>query len=261
MRLFLANFESNSFIEGFEEKPLFVLGSFHYLRKMNIEFLEQYFNYVKNCKGFILDSGAFSFLNAKDGLNKFLDNLDLYVSDYIDFINKYDIEHFVELDIDGLVGYEKVVEIRNKIEKGTNKKTIPVWHLSRGLDEFIKHTKEYDYIAIGGIVTKEIKKKDYPKLFPKLLKIAKKNNCKVHGLGFTSNEIQKYKFYSVDSTSWLSCSRYSRFMRFNHKLKIMQGFVISKEYRLNLKGENLKKLLKISVKEWIKYQKYLQNTR
>ena len=54
---------------------------------------------------------------------------------------------------------KKLKKIRTKLEKGTNKKCIPVWHLSRGFDEFIKHTQEYDYIAIGGIVTKEIKKR------------------------------------------------------------------------------------------------------
>lgn len=41
----------------------------------------------------------------------------------------------------------------------------------------------------------------------------------------------------------------------------MKSFLISKDFRLNIKGEKLKKLLKISLKEWIKYQKYLENLK
>jgi len=66
-----------------------------------------------------------------------------------------------------------------------------------------KMTQEYDYVAIGGIVSKEISKKDYP-IFTPLLQIAKANQCKVHGLGFTSlSGMRRYRFHSVDSTSWV----------------------------------------------------------
>lgn len=235
-----------------EKSPLFVLGSYFYLRKVNAEYL----NYVKNYAfDFILDSGAFSMLNTNKSLDNFIKDLDKYVNDYIDFINKNDIKHYIELDIDSLVGYEEVKKIRIKLEKGTNKKCIPVWHLSRGFDEFIKHTQEYDYIAIGGIVTKEIKKKDYNKLFPTLLKIAKKNNCKVHGLGFTSSECQKYDFYSVDSTSWKSCNRFGNIVIFNKNK--MENRIVSKTNRLKSDKETQEKIYNLSLQEWIKYQKYL----
>ena len=258
MRLFLAGYEANPYIELFEDKSFFVLGSFYYLRKSKKDYLNSYIDYIKNISNdFILDSGAFSMLNANKSLENFIKDLDKYVNDYIEFINKNDIKHYIELDIDSLIGYEEVKKIRAKLEKETNKKCIPVWHLSRGLDEFIKHTQEYDYIAIGGIVTKEIKKKDYNKLFPALLKIAKKNNCKVHGLGFTSVECEKYDFYSVDSTSWSSCARYARIYSFNTKTKEMKSKLISKTHRVDQKGDKYTKFLKISLKEWIKYQTYL----
>ena len=258
MRLFLAVYEVNPYIELFEDKSFFVLGSFYYLRKCKKDYLDIYMNYIKNdCKDFILDSGAFSMLNSNKSLTTFINNLEDYIESYIDFINKNDIKHYIELDIYSLIGYEEVKKIRNRLEKETNKKCIPVWHLSRGLDEFVKHTQEYNYIAIGGIVTKEIKKKDYDKLFPILLKIAKRNNCKVHGLGFTSSKCENYDFYSVDSTSWSTCARYARIYNFNIKTKEMRSMLISKTHRVDQKGDKYTKLLKISLKEWIKYQKYL----
>lgn len=258
MKLFLAGYEVNPYIELFEDKSFFVLGSFYYLRKSKKDYLNCYIDYIKNISNdFILDSGAFSLLNSNKNLDTFLDNLDKYIQEYINFINEYSIKHFIELDIDSLIGYERVKEIRKKIEKETNKKCIPVWHLSRGLDEWKSLTKEYDYIAIGGIAIKEIKKKDYNKLFPALLKIAKKNNCKVHGLGFTSIECEKYDFYSVDSTTWSACIRYAKMNNFNTKTKEMKSKLISKTHRLDQKGNKIIKLLKISLREWIKYQKYL----
>lgn len=148
---------------------------------------------------FLLDSGAFSFMTSQK--NKKID-WDEYIEQYAKFINENDVKYFFELDIDSLVGIKEVERLREKLEKLTNKKCIPVWHKSRGFEYWKKLCKEYDYIAIGGIVTKEIKRKEYDIFIP-LLEIAKQNNCKVHGLGFTNLKLlKKYHFFSVDSTSW-----------------------------------------------------------
>ena len=98
----------------------------------------------------LVDSGAFTFFSSKKKID-----IDGYLTDYIAYINKYDIKHFFELDIDVIVGYEKVLELRERLERETGKKCIPVWHISRGKDEFIKMIKEYDYASIGGVVNKE----------------------------------------------------------------------------------------------------------
>lgn len=258
MRLFLAGYESNPYIELFEDKSFFILGSFYYLRKSKKDYLKHYINYIKNISNdFILDSGAFSLLNSNKNLDDFLNNLDKYIQEYINFINEYDIKHFIELDIDSLVGYERVKEIRKRIEKETNKKCIPAWHLSRGLNEWNELTKKYNYVALGGLAIKEIKKRDYKKILNPLLRIAKKNNCKIHGLGFTNNNLKEYDFYSVDSTSWSACARYARIYNFNIKKKEMRSMLISKTHRVDQKRDKYTKLLKISLKEWIKYQKFL----
>ena len=67
----------------------------------------------------------------------------------------------------------------------TNKKTIPVWHKSRGIQDFHDMCKEYDYVAIGGIANNEIKKSEHHILHD-LCDIAHSYKCKVHGLGKTS---------------------------------------------------------------------------
>ena len=171
----------------------YMLESFFYVLPWQIE-------RIPNMKMFLLDSGAFTFMNSQKGKV----NFDEYLTRYINFINKYDIKYFFELDVDSIVGYEKVKQLRKRLENETGKKCIPVWHKSRGKEEYLKMCEEYDYVAIGGIVTKEITKDQYP-FFTWFLNEAHKRGCKVHGLGFTSiADLPKYHFDSVDSTSWKS---------------------------------------------------------
>jgi hypothetical protein len=186
-----------------------------------------------------------------NGIKKGKPNFDTYVESYAAFINKYDIKLFFELDIDAIVGIKEVERLRNKLEVLTNKKCIPVWHKSRGLEYWKKMTEQYDYVAIGGIVTKEIEKKDY-NIFLYLLKIAKENNCLVHGLGFTKFEgMKKYKFHSVDSTAWL----------FGNRGGFLYQFENGNINKIAPKGMRLKpKQAAIhNFNEWIKFANYAED--
>lgn len=212
MRVFLAG--TNGAKALFDNlTPLYVLESFYYFKEWQARF-------IKDCKMFLLDSGAFTFMNNSRNKVDFGE----YLQKYIKFINKYDVKYFFELDIDNIVGYGKVKQIRTELEQGTGKKCIPVWHKSRGLKEWEKLTQEYDYVAIGGIVTKEIQPQDY-KYFAPMLKIARENKSQVHGLGFTTMQgIKKYRFNSVDSTSWLSGQRFGGIYQFTgDSLKLLKN--------------------------------------
>ena len=146
MKVFLANIEADFVIEG--SKPKYYLESYFYLKKpIQLQLMQE-------VNMFLLDSGAFTFMNAK---KEKAVNIDEYLDNYIAFINKYDVKYFFELDTDSVHGLDKVLEMRGKLEAKTGKKCIPVWHKSRGIECFKKLCKEYDYIAIGGFVTKEIK--------------------------------------------------------------------------------------------------------
>ena len=150
MKLFLAGVapwkETGLYDEAISKYKPYVLESYYYADETT-EKLIPYFG------DFLLDSGAFTFMSNTAG------NVDWvkYMDGYIDFINRNKIDKFFELDVDSVVGYGKVKEMRKYIEQGTGKKVIPVWHKSRGKKEFEKMCEEYDYVAIGGIVSKEIK--------------------------------------------------------------------------------------------------------
>ena len=90
--------------------PKFLLGSFHYLNKMSEKDLTTYFNYVnsKKCESFILDSGAFSMIMLEQNGKEQNADLEKYIAEYIAFIKKWKIKRYIELDIDSVIGYDKV---------------------------------------------------------------------------------------------------------------------------------------------------------
>jgi len=222
----------------------YVLISFFYERSNDID----YQNLFENV---IVDSGAFTFLQ-KNHIEK--DDIDNYVNDYIKYINKYDIEHYVEMDIDGVVPYEKVLRIREKLERETGKQCIPIWHHSRGKNEFIKMCKEYKYSGIGGIAGGEELAR-HRKNYKQLNALARKNGSKLHGMGFTPLDIEKYSFYSVDSTSWKSGGRFGT--TYKNDGTRMRSIQIPKGKRI----KDYKMLNIYNLKQWIRFQYELDRKR
>lgn len=223
-----------------QHKP-YILESFYYADETT-EKLIPYFG------DFLLDSGAFTFMQASKSHVKWEE----YIERYAGFINRNNIQKYFELDIDSVVGYDKVLEYRKRLEKLTNKPVIPVWHKSRGIDSFKSMCDEYSYVAIGGIVSKEIKPEQYI-AFPQMISEAHKRKAKIHGLGFTSLEwLPKCHFDSVDSTAWTTGNRFGFVYQFNGKTMIKHD--VPKGKRL----ADSRKVALINYTEWIKFQKYAE---
>ena len=221
-----------------------VLESYYYCRSNNfIPVL------IPRLKGFLLDSGAFTFMQGKASVN-----WDEYVEEYAEFINWYDIELFFELDIDSIVGLKEVERLRKKLEDLTNKKPIPVWHVSRGKDYFVKMCKEYPYVALGGIVTQEVPRATYEKAFPWFIKTAHDHGAKIHGLGYTSiANLKKYHFDSVDSTAWLYGNRGGYLYKFNPRTGLIDKIDAPAGKRLKSSEAAMH-----NFQEWIKFQEYAE---
>lgn len=224
----------------FTHKP-YILESFFYANE-DTERLIPYFG------DFLLDSGAFTFMqNSSTHVD-----WDDYIKRYAEFIVRNKVEKYFELDIDVVVGYKQVLKYRDKLEELTNRPCIPVWHKTRGYDDFLKMCDEYDYSAIGGIVAKEIMPANYG-VFPAMIKEAHKRNCKIHGLGFTSlNWLEKCHFDSVDSTAWTAGNRFGCIYKFDGRT--LQKKDVPKGMRIS----DGRKLALINYTEWIKFQKYAE---
>jgi len=223
--------------------------------------LETFFNGEKAClkamqavgnDNFLLDSGAFSYMN---GQKVTLEQMEEYVNSYIDFIVKYKVKYFIEIDVDNIFGLSKVEEWRRKMERTTGRQCIPVWHKGRGVEYWKKMCREYKYVAIGGLVF-HVKKQEY-ELIKKLVHYAAVRGVKVHGLGFTKTKsLNEYEFYSVDSASWtIAAARGQQIHTFN------KDHIEPKKLNKQGRKVDLGKLISHNMGEWVKFQKYMDGVR
>ena len=182
-------------------KMKYNLMSFYYMK--NKEKLAEYIR--DHTEEIMIDSGAHSFQKGKKV------DWDKYTQAYANFIKKFDRDNVVgyfEMDVDNIIGYEKVLQLRKELEKVSNK-IIPVWHKNRGIAEFKKMCQDYKgrVVAITGFKNEDIKDEQYLMF----LKYAKAYGCKVHCLGMTRKKVlDKVPFDYVDSSSWVQSTVFGR---------------------------------------------------
>lgn len=220
MKVFLAGAERRQDIL-LVMKAKNVLCSYYYIRQGEI--LRQY---KEAGMKVMIDSGAHTFFSERGighGVvvqkeSKTQVDPEEYFEQYLDWLveHKDMIDYFVELDIQEIVGMDLVKKWRARIrERGLD--PIVVLH-PKTVDspdkEWDEMTSEYSYCGIEGSLPMNT--------YISKLQISERKKCRVHGFAMTkAYEMSKVKFYSVDSTSWLSGSRFglSYFWRGNRLLQ------------------------------------------
>ena len=196
----------------------------------------------------MLDSGCFTFMENSHITVDWKE----YTYKYADFINRNNVDKFIEMDLDYIIGYERVLKLRALLESETGKKAIPVWHPSRGKEEFLTMCDNYNYVALGGIVGK--KWRGTEQYMPWFISEAHKRGAKIHGLGFTKLEkLKEYHFDSVDSTAWTCGNRFGFIYQYKGNGKIIKHSVP--------KGKRIKDARQaalINYAEWLKYQRWAE---
>lgn len=242
MRVFLSALEASPEFYKIDEnieKYKYNLMSFFYIKDMKIP------ERIRDKSEFIIiDSGAHSFQKGTK-----VDWIE-YTKKYAEFIKQFDrpnVVGYFEMDVDNIIGYDKVLELRKILENVSNK-IIPVWHKNRGIDEYKKMCQDYagKVIAITGFKNEDIKDEQYLMF----LKYAKKYNCKVHCLGMTRKKVlDKIPFDFVDSSSWKQQSIYGMIGR----KKVSKQY--SKENRWKVMLENYKLGMKMQEHYYQKWKK------
>lgn len=211
MKIFASAIENNNkWIDDIrKENPNFRmkwnLMSYYYIKGKPMELIE----WIRDASDLIMiDSGAHSFQKGKKV------DWDSYTREYAEFIKKFDrpnVVGYFEMDVDNIIGYDKVLELR-KVLESVSDKIIPVWHKNRGVAEYKKMCKDYagKVVAITGFRNGDIKDDQYIMF----LKYAKRYGCKVHCLGMTRKQIlDKVPFDYTDSSSWVQDTVYGRIGR------------------------------------------------
>lgn len=212
MKIFLSALE-NAIASGKGGKPVAQLMTEQGI-KMKYNLMSYYYikgkqelaTYIRdNSEEILIDSGAHSFQKGKK-----VDWVE-YTKQYAEFIKKFDrpkVIGYFEMDVDNIIGYDKVLELR-KILESVSDKIIPVWHKNRGIDDFKKMCQKYagKVVAITGFKNEDIQDHQYLMF----LKYAKKYNCRVHCLGMTRKKIlDQVPFDYVDSSSWTQSAIFGR---------------------------------------------------
>ena len=238
--------------ESLKADRLYILESFYYVQPWMFPYID------KKIWNFMLDSGAFTFMankrsDVKSQIASQSINWDDYVRRYADFIIEHDVELFFELDVDVIVGLDRVNKLRDALETRTQRQSIPVWHKSRGLNNWKQLIRDYKYVAIGGIVSGEIRRTDH-KFLHAMCDLAHVEKTRVHGLGVTPQKmsVHEYRFDSTDSTSWTIGNRSGLVFHFD-------GDHMSK--RLKPPGTRVKPRdgAVHNFREWVKFQRYMQH--
>lgn len=256
MKIYLAGEGIHPYDKFLEEAQNQIIQDITNFEDFNI--LESYWDLQTNektmellvrCGSYLIDSGAFTFLKAVRSESIDWDN---YIERYADFLNRWKVQNFFELDIDSIVGLKEVERLRHKLEKLTNRQCIPVWHINRGKDYFIRMAEEYPYIALGGIALREVPIEKFEKYFPWFINTAHAHNAKIHGLGYTRlKNLRLYNFDSVDSTAWLYGNRAGYIYHFHPDTGEMEQIDKYEGTRLKPRMVALHNFV-----EWVKLGKY-----
>lgn len=240
MKVFLAGTDLMRDYPEQLRKSKYQLASFYSIKKEMLQYLD-------SCDEWLLDSGAFTFMRGKREVD-----FDTYIRRYAKFIKENNVKRYFELDLDSVIGIQKTIELRSTLEDIVGAQSIPVWHKCRGINEWKRMCECYKYVAIGGIVTKEIVPKEY-EAFPHMIAYAHKKGTRVHGLGFTSTSwLHRVHFDTIDSTTWNVGGKYGNVCSFE------KDGLMRQSYNRGKRCVNQKALMLHNWNEWCKFQKYAE---
>jgi hypothetical protein len=229
-------YEKNTFPQN-----ICILESFYYVENWMIP-------YIRNHWDFMLDSGAFTFIQNGKHSNI---NWDAYLEKYAQFIIENNVKLFYELDIDKIVGINEVERLRLKLESIVGRQCIPVWHVNRGKNYWLRMVDEYNYVAFGAVLTDGVGARKVKSIIPWFGREAHKHKCMMHVLGFTPKDLNVFSGFidSVDSTSWTMGNRVGY-------VDVFRNGRMQQTYS----PDNMKLKTKVvrfhNFREWIKYQQY-----
>lgn len=178
----------------------------------------------------IIDSGGFAARTR---------GVILDVADYARFLNEHRVPLAFNLDTND---HDETMAHQAYLDETCPLTTIiPIYHASDWverrslLDQFIEEGRTY--IGIGGLVghaaTRSQKQATLDYTFRRT-----RDKVKVHGLGVTAvDQLRRYPFFSVDSTTWLRVARFGVNRHQDQRLNSFENRTHSRAQRLQIAAE------------------------
>jgi len=198
-------------LKGFQP---YSLTSYHYFRDFDFDKqLPKLF--PLGAPKLFADSGAFS--AATQGAQ-------IDIDDYARWLTKHK-KHFLTYANFDVIGNEKqTAKNQEYLENAYDLTPLPVFHVGADFKILDKLMKDYDYIALGGLVPFATDRKNLMSYFITCFKMAQTTGCKFHGFGMTNWKLLKsFPWHSVDSSSWNAGAIYGRLVFFDGKGEFMKA--------------------------------------
>ena len=144
-----------------------------------------------------------------------------YLDEYIEFIHKYKNQLMGYVNLDIIYNAEESWE-NQKYMESNGLRPIPVFHYGEDFKWWRKYVDNYEYVGIGGVAGGITLQQFVISLGDKAFRYIADTNpeVKVHGFAVTSfNLMTRFRFYSVDSTTWLKHAAYGNVMVPKYNLK------------------------------------------
>lgn len=179
-----------------------------------------------------VDSGAYSAVRLGQPIN-----LEEYIDFCKDLVRRCPTAQYVNLDIIGKgtedTGEESYVNWMKMKEAGLN--PLPVYHVNADVKWLVKYLKRVDYIGLGAIANTVTQRRMWSldRIWEDYLidKPTRLPAFKIHAMGVTSFPLmQRYPWYSIDSTSWLQVGMYGKI--FVPRLRNNQWAYDAKPYQM-----------------------------
>lgn len=201
-----------------------ILMSYWYYRNVDVDaFLARLANCPKANWKLVVDSGAYTALTM--GVN-------IDIKTYSEFIKKYRpyMDHYVNLDV--VYDAEATLENQKRMED-EGLKPMPVFHVTEPWSYLEYYVENYDYIGLGFGGQQGYRPKVVRWLAHAFKIINQKPGVKVHGFGITNKKLfEKFYFYSTDSSTYMSATRYGRFPLWNDTKGKFETFMLKKGYEM-----------------------------
>ena len=200
-------------------KAPFLLTSFFYARKTAA--MVPWVRALQGAQLRFADSGAFtlrtsvlSVVGTSGAASAAGVDYDKYLAEYLAWLRIHSraalLDVWVELDLGAIVGLDWVHAQRKAYQRaGLSHGLVNVWHSDNDWDYWLYLLREAKQPGRSNYVAIEGHQLNRPALdYGKFLHAAYQRGVRVHGFKMTALEdLRRYPFYSVDSSSWLSPTR------------------------------------------------------
>lgn len=180
-----------------------------------------------------IDSGAYSAFTKGETIQ--LGQYCAWLLENCDFIDYYAV-------LDVITSAAKTWEAQLEMEKwGLD--PVPCFHYGEDTSYLARYLDKYDYIALGGMVPIST-----PQLIPWLDHIwgtfltdrVGKPTVKVHGFGLTTfSLVQRYPWFSVDSSAWLQRANFGKCLFVDAKGGVMDTGISDKSPMAGKRGQHI----------------------